>query len=400
MKVLLISVEYPPKPGGIGVSCHRLATGLRAAGDDVVVVARGAKTDVAPNCDKVRVKIQEGISVHWLPPSFTVGAGFAWGMNHLLPLVESYRPSIVHSYTPLPAGYVGTRCAAHANVSHVVSNRGADVTQFSLMLPTPSRLVYAAADAILSVSSSFRSYIELNSGRTDVEVVANSVTQEVYDSGAMTRLDARRHLKLSTDTLTIGTLSNFRWKKGIAYLEKLLYHLGSSSLGKLQFVLGGNVDVDLLPRLRSVFERTSSATRQRRFATISNLARHEVPTFMSALDLFVSTSNREGMPNTSLESLACGTPVAATAVDGQIDLLADSKVGLMMHCFDPLAGAEQILDLVTDRSRLEAMASRCRPLIARKYLQKHEVQQIREIYQRTIANRLEDAPRITSRELA
>jgi glycosyltransferase involved in cell wall biosynthesis len=47
----------------------------------------------------------------------------------------------------------------------------------------------------------------------------------------------------------------------------------------------------------------------------------ELKYWYSAADVFCLASSREGCPNVVLESLACGTPVVATAVGAVPDIL-------------------------------------------------------------------------------
>src|SRR6185437_16634 len=64
-------------------------------------------------------------------------------------------------------------------------------------------------------------------------------------------------------------------------------------------------------------------------------------------DLTVMTSIREGMPNVLLESLACGTPVVATAVGGAPEIVTDPVAGRLVYARSP-----------------ESFAAECRAVLA------------------------------------
>ena len=59
--------------------------------------------------------------------------------------------------------------------------------------------------------------------------------------------------------------------------------------------------------------------------------RHDVPQLLKLCDMFVSASLKEGMPYTLIEALAAGTPVTATDVVGNRDVIRDGKNGFLVQ---------------------------------------------------------------------
>jgi glycosyltransferase involved in cell wall biosynthesis len=73
----------------------------------------------------------------------------------------------------------------------------------------------------------------------------------------------------------------------------------------------------------------------------------------SAVDCLVLASSHEGWPNVLLEAMACGTPVAATAVSGSPEIVCSRDAGLLMENRDPktiAARVGQLLDDLPDRA--------------------------------------------------
>lgn len=70
----------------------------------------------------------------------------------------------------------------------------------------------------------------------------------------------------------------------------------------------------------------------------------DVPRELNKMKLLVMPSQpTEGLPTTILESLACGTPVYATAVGGVTDVVSDNETGFIM--------TEQEIETITDEVR-------------------------------------------------
>ena len=56
----------------------------------------------------------------------------------------------------------------------------------------------------------------------------------------------------------------------------------------------------------------------------------DVPARLRAMDMLLSTSHTEGMPNALLEAMALGVPIAATAVGGVPEMLAGGEAGVLL----------------------------------------------------------------------
>jgi glycosyltransferase involved in cell wall biosynthesis len=67
-----------------------------------------------------------------------------------------------------------------------------------------------------------------------------------------------------------------------------------------------------------------------------------------ALDISVLCSVSEGFPNTLVEAMAAGVPIAATAVGGNIDAVTHNETGLLVPPSDPVALADALEKLSGD----------------------------------------------------
>jgi glycosyltransferase involved in cell wall biosynthesis len=80
--------------------------------------------------------------------------------------------------------------------------------------------------------------------------------------------------------------------------------------------------------------------------------RDTVP-FLDGLDVFVLVAEPAGCPNASLEAMARGLPVVATAVGGMSEQVVDGVTGRLAPRADIETLADAIIDACGDRRRLE-----------------------------------------------
>nr|BAL54422.1 glycosyl transferase family 1 [uncultured Gammaproteobacteria bacterium] len=79
--------------------------------------------------------------------------------------------------------------------------------------------------------------------------------------------------------------------------------------------------------------------------------RDDVPEVLRGLDVFVLPSQAEGISNTLLEAMATGLPVVATAVGGNVELVAEGENGTLVPKEDPERLAEALAGYVESESR-------------------------------------------------
>lgn len=160
--------------------------------------------------------------------------------------------------------------------------------------------------------------------------------------------EARRALGLPEDVPLVGSLARFAPQKRLdRFLQMLAF------LPDVHGVLAGEgeLEADLRTRTRGLgLEDRAHFLGWRR----------DVDTVLSALDVFVLTSDREGMANAMLEAMAAGVPVVSTPVSGADEALAADGAGRSAGSVvppEPRALAEAVAGLLASPAARRTMGS-------------------------------------------
>ncbi len=95
--------------------------------------------------------------------------------------------------------------------------------------------------------------------------------------------------------------------------------------------------------------------------------RADVPDVLAAADVFVLSSDDEGLPMVVIEAMAAGRPVVATRVGAVEDLVEDGVTGCIVPRRDPTALAEALSGLLRDAAAARAMGEAGRARVRERY---------------------------------
>jgi glycosyltransferase involved in cell wall biosynthesis len=134
--------------------------------------------------------------------------------------------------------------------------------------------------------------------------------------------------------LSVGNLIP---RKGHEYAIEAVAQLPGTTL----YIAGGGPEAGAL---RAQIETLGIEDRVRLFGTVPHML---LPAFFAAADVSILATSDEGLANVWLESLACGTPVVTTDVDGAREVIDNPAAGRIV-ARDASAIATAVRELCAD----------------------------------------------------
>jgi glycosyltransferase involved in cell wall biosynthesis len=103
--------------------------------------------------------------------------------------------------------------------------------------------------------------------------------------------------------------------------------------------------------------------------------------FYSLADLFVIPSRQDNLPNTVLESMACGTPVVGFDTGGIPDMVRPGETGWLAETGNVRALRQAIEQALRDEREREQMGARAREVVEEEYTLERQAQQYTNLYE-------------------
>lgn len=202
--------------------------------------------------------------------------------------------------------------------------------------------------------------------------IPNGVDTDTF--APMPAESCREELKLPTQGKLLLTVASKldEPRKGLQYYEPLLRRLKMSCEDEIGLVLvGAQLSDDLPSRLQGIMPvyAMGKIDDPRTLAKAYN-----------ACDLLIVTSMIDNFPGVALESLACGTPVAAFSVGGLPDIIEPGQTGVLSELGATDHLAAQMGALLGEPNTLLAMRSHCRERAVEQYSLEVQASKYLELY--------------------
>lgn len=369
VKILVLSTLYPnsvQRRHGIFIE-HRVAHLAAAAGDEVHVVAPvpwfpsanyrfGAW---AEHAQVPRAAERRGLPVGH--PRFPAIPRIGMTAAPLLMAAALARPiaairrdfdfDVIDSYYLYPDGVAAALLGKWFDRPVVMSALGTDVS----LIPQsriPRAMILKATEsaaAVTTVCDALRNeLIDLGAEPGKVTVVEHGVDLDLFRPPA-DRVALRASMGIDAPTLlSVGHLIN---RKGHDFAIRALVKLPGVHL-----MIAGDG-----PRDASLRALAKAQGVDDRVRFLGHVDQHRLPGLYGAADATLSCSDREGIANVLLESLACGTPLVATPVWGSPEVVRVPEAGLLVAERSEAAiaqGAAKLLANLPDRAATRAFGER------------------------------------------
>ena len=369
MKVL--HIVHSLRPGGMENGVVNLAKQL---------VPSGVRTDVCciDATGEFAARLPEGSQVHVLGKAegFRLSA-----VSKLKQLLRREQPDVIHTHGLGPLTYAALARLTGARFPLLHGEHGSlqppDLTQRRLRM---RKWLYRCCDAIHTVSHGLTDELEQRGlASKPIQTIVNGV-DTVRFHPAENPAAARLTAGLPADAQVAGIVGRFIvFKRHDMLLEA--FEQIAETLPKLHLVIVGSRG--------ETEEQIYAQARASRFADRIHFTGFttEPELYYRAMDILAMPSEKEGMSNALLESMACAVPALCSGACGNAEILKHEEDGLLLDLPDANALAQHMVNYLKQPELLNQLGSNARETVLKRYSMEAMGNNYLSLYQELIGSR-------------
>lgn len=202
---------------------------------------------------------------------------------------------------------------------------------------------------LVAVSQDLANYLDDRKlfNKNTVNIIYNGVDTAKYGKNQFDAI--RQQLKLPQNAILIGSVGNVRPAKDYDNLIETaaLIHQQHPNI---HFVVAGHKKPELMARLEKKVIELELTSVIHFVGFVDDSA-----AFLGQMDYFLLSSSTEGFSIATIEAMASGLPVIATACGGPQEIINHDQQGILVPIKDSQALATALVSLLHDPQRAEQM---------------------------------------------
>ncbi|MGI5951026.1 MAG: glycosyltransferase family 4 protein [Brooklawnia sp.] len=329
-------------PGGAETSLVEMTPGLIRHGIDLHVLSLTSRLDLAEALTDAGARVHQAGSPH----------GRTGNVRAVVKIGREVKPDLIHTtlFEADVAGRIGARILGIPSSTSLVSD-SYDASHYA----ESNRWKLHAARTLDATTARFATRIHANSTAIArsvppririnpeiVDVIPRGRDPERFHFQPIEAREAiRRELGLRESTKVIIAIGRLEPPKGLHHLLEAIPRIAQVTPDACLIIVGrdGRASQEL---------RHQAASLPLEVKFLGH--RTDIPQLLAGADVLAFPSEREGSPGTLIEALAVGTPIVASDIPPNLEVLGNGPVptGLIAQSRNPRALADAILRAFTD----------------------------------------------------
>ncbi len=359
MKVLELSVHFPPNVGGVETHLWDLVTYLKKNWQVVILCYQPLSAKISwkvfeksENLKIFRIPWISGLFYKFIPYPKLEFLYLLPGLFIFTPVILfSENPNIIHAHG-LVAGFVGVLWGKIFGKKVIISTHSLYSFPKSGLYLSFAKFIFGEADSILCLSNkSCQEILSLGINKTKIKQFTYWIDLNKFKKVN----NAKSRVKEKFSVLFVGRLVS---EKGIEVLLESTKKWNKN----IGLIFAGTGPLEKLIKKEAAINS--------RIHFLGRINQEDLASLYSSVDLtIVPSTSEEGFGRVIMESLACGTPVVASS-KGSIPEVMDESVGLLIN-ISPQNIKNSVEGFYKNPTKLDSLSKNTRKFAEGRYSDKN-----------------------------
>jgi glycosyltransferase involved in cell wall biosynthesis len=286
--------------------------------------------------------------------------------------IKRHNIQVIHCHLPW-AGIVG-RLAGLLTGIPVIYTEHNKWERYHTITYFANKFSFSRQQQVIAVSAEVAQSIRkhYSNSRPDVKVVLNGIDTIRFSPIVSIERNIRKELGISPTATVIGITCVFRAQKRLTIWLEIAARLHSMFPGLIFLVVGDGI-------LKKEIHEKAKELSLNAFVHFTGLQTDTRP-YLKAMDIFMMSSEFEGLPIALLEAMSMGCMPACTSAGGIPEVINDSVNGLLVPVNDPLQLADRIAACLSQPESIANMKRSARETVVSSFDMKKMVHTLETIY--------------------
>lgn len=312
---------------------------------------------------------QEGGDVTCMPAKNNIG--ILLQAKKIAAYVNKHEIQLIHCHLPW-AGIIGRIVGKFTKVPVVYTEHNT-WDHYHKLTYHINKLTFSIQQKVIAVSHDVAKSIKAHYGREvpSVQVVLNGINTEKFSRSVPLERDIREELSISGDKIVIGIVCVFRLQKRLDVWLDIASKLQEKHPHTAFLIVGdGPFKEDIHQKAKTL------QVKNLHFAGLQS----EIRPYLKAMDIFMMSSEFEGLPIALLEAMSMGCVPACTAAGGIPELIHHGSNGMLVPVDKPMQLVEELSSCIEDRQNLKVTGELARESVIKRFSVHQMVNKLEEIY--------------------
>lgn len=240
-----------------------------------------------------------------------------------------------------------------------------------------NKFSFNAQTMAIGVSNDATKSIERNiRPKVPVQTVLNGVNTNFFQRDRIKGQNIRKQFNIPNDAVVLGNIAVFREQKNLLNWVKAFSKINEEGHNVFGILVGaGPTEVEVKKLISEKGLNDKIVMPGLQTDTIS---------YFSAIDIYMLSSDFEGLPIALLEAMSMNCAVVSTKAGGVVEAIRDNQDGLLVDTGDWQGLADKALSLINDSKKLEKFQYASRERVKEAFSLRLMVDQLENIYEKIV----------------